>query len=248
MATLKHALALLSLSVSLALLPAPQPVAAQAPKVTSKIERVTLYRGQAQVTRAIPVEGDAGGLEIVVGNLPEQVVPGSLFAEGDDAVEIRAVRFRTRAVGEEPREEVRKLDEQIRDVQRQLEGEIICMCGSSGCVRASLSNCPMRPVCHGHVPQTARIRQLVDEGKTHDEILAAFVREYGANVLAVPEDRGFNRLAWMFPYVLAAAGLITIIVNARRWSSKPAVATGSSSVTSDPALEARLDDELRDLD
>jgi hypothetical protein len=134
-------------------------------------------------------------------------------------------------------------------VQRQLEGEIICMCGSSGCVRASLANCPMRPACHGHVPQTARIRQLVDEGRTHDEILAAFVAEYGPNVLAVPEDRGFNRLAWMLPYVLAAAGLITIVVNARRWSSRPALATGGgSSAPSDPALEARLDNELRDLD
>src|SRR5688572_6649646 len=29
---------------------------------------------------------------------------------------------------------------------RQVEGEVICMCGSSGCVRASLANCPMRPV------------------------------------------------------------------------------------------------------
>jgi hypothetical protein len=92
-----------------------------AANIDGRVTHVTLYRGQAQVTRAIPVEGDAGGLEIVVGNLPEQVVPGSLFAEGDDAVEIRAVRFRTRAVGEEPREEVRKLEEQIRDVQRQLE-------------------------------------------------------------------------------------------------------------------------------
>jgi cytochrome c-type biogenesis protein CcmF len=133
-------------------------------------------------------------------------------------------------------------------LQRELEGEIICMCGSSGCVRASLANCPMRPVCHGHIPQTARIRQLVDEGKTHDQILAAFVSEYGPNVLAVPEDRGFNRLAWMLPYVLAGAGLITIIVNARRWSRTPAVATGGATAAADPALEARLDDELRDLD
>jgi cytochrome c-type biogenesis protein CcmF len=131
---------------------------------------------------------------------------------------------------------------------RQVEGEVICMCGSSGCVRASLANCPMRPACHGHSEQIARLRQLVDEGKTHDEILAAFVSEYGQHVLSVPEDRGFNRLAWMLPYVLAAAGLIVIIVNARRWSRRPALATAGPSISNDPALEARLDDELRDLD
>jgi cytochrome c-type biogenesis protein CcmF len=134
------------------------------------------------------------------------------------------------------------------DVERQLEGEIICLCGSSGCVRATLANCPMRPACHGHTAQVARIRQLVAEGKTHDEIVAAFVAEHGQAVLAVPEDRGFNRLAWMLPYVLAAAGLITIIVNARRWSHHPAPASSGASVANDPALDARLDDELRDLD
>lgn len=86
-----------------------------------RVTEVTLYRGQAQVTRTVPVEAAAGRIEIVVGNLPEQIVPGSLFAEGGDAVEIRAVRFRTRAVGEEPREEVRALDQQILETQQQLD-------------------------------------------------------------------------------------------------------------------------------
>lgn len=86
-----------------------------------RVTQVTLFRGQAQITRTIPVEGDAGGIELVVGHLPEQVVPNSLFAEGGEAVEIRAVRFRTRAVGEEPREEVRALDQSIQEVQRQIE-------------------------------------------------------------------------------------------------------------------------------
>src|SRR6187431_3130076 len=78
-----------------------------AASVEGRVTGVTLYRGQAQVTRTIPIEG-TGNLEIVVGKLPEQVELNSLFAEGGDAVEIRAVTFRTRAVGEQPREEVRK--------------------------------------------------------------------------------------------------------------------------------------------
>ncbi len=88
--------------------------------VAGRVTQVTLYRGQAQVTRTISVDGN-GSLEIVVGQLPEQVVPNSLFAEGRDAVEVRAVRFRTRAVGEEPREEVRKLDHEIRETQLQID-------------------------------------------------------------------------------------------------------------------------------
>jgi len=89
--------------------------------IVGRVSHITLYRGQAMVTREISVEGDAGGLEIVVENLPEQVVPNSLFAEGNEQVEVRAVRFRSRAVGEEPREEVRELDQQLRELQQQLE-------------------------------------------------------------------------------------------------------------------------------
>ena len=77
---------------------------ARAAEADGRVTHVTLYRDQAQITRDIPVTGDAGPIELVVGNLPEQIVAGSLFAEGGDAIEIRAVRFRTRAVGDEPRE------------------------------------------------------------------------------------------------------------------------------------------------
>jgi len=74
------------------------------------------------------------------------------------------------------------------------------------------------------------------------------VRDYGQFVRDVPEDSGFNRLAWLLPYLLAAGGLVVIVVNARRWSHRPSVATGGASTVTDPALDARLDDELRDLD
>jgi hypothetical protein len=94
---------------------------AVAQTVNGRVSDVTLYRGQAKVTRTIPVDGEARALEVVVGELPEQIVPDSLFAEGGDAVEVRAVRYRTQAVGEQPREEVRELDREILDTQRQIE-------------------------------------------------------------------------------------------------------------------------------
>ena len=134
------------------------------------------------------------------------------------------------------------------DTQRRLEGELICMCGSAGCVRSTLANCPMRPACHGHTEQTARIKKAVDEGQPHDVILASFVRDFGQHVLEVPQDSGFNRLAWLLPYLLAAAGLAVIVLNARRWSHRPAAPTSGAAPAPDSALDARLDDELRDLD
>ena len=57
---------------------------------------------------------------MVVADLPENVLGDSLFAEGSEAVEVRAVRYLTRAVGQEPRDEVRQLDAQIQEVADKL--------------------------------------------------------------------------------------------------------------------------------
>jgi hypothetical protein len=101
-------------------------------ELAGKIDAVTVYRGQALITRLVDVPAPAGLREVVVTGLPEQVVPGSLFAEAGDGVEVRSVRFRTRPVAQDVREDVRKLESQIRDAtdaiaadtrDQQLNGE-----------------------------------------------------------------------------------------------------------------------------
>jgi cytochrome c-type biogenesis protein CcmF len=132
--------------------------------------------------------------------------------------------------------------------QRQLEEKIICMCGSSGCVHATLANCPMRPACHGHTAQVAEIKAFLNEGKDVDQSLVSFVEKYGQAVLAVPRNSGFNSLAWGLPYLLGALGLVTILLTSRRWSRPAAAVAGGAESQPEPGLDARLDDELRNLD
>ena len=89
--------------------------------VKGRVESVILYRGDALVTRSVPVDAPAGTVELVVAELPVAIMPESLFAEGGAGVEVRAVRFRTRAVGEEPREEVRALDREAEAIRDKTE-------------------------------------------------------------------------------------------------------------------------------
>jgi hypothetical protein len=51
----------------------------------------------------------------------------------------------------------------------------------------------------------------------------------------------------LLPYVVGAGALIGIVVTARRWS-RPAVLAAGPDLTIDPEVDARLDDELRNLD
>jgi uncharacterized protein (TIGR02231 family) len=94
------------------------PAGAQEKRVTSKVESVTLFRGQALVTRVVNLPEGAGEMEAVVPDLPADVVGGSLFAVGD-GVKVRSVRYRTQAVAAAPKKEVADLDAKIRAAQDQ---------------------------------------------------------------------------------------------------------------------------------
>ena len=58
----------------------------------------------------------------------------------------------------------------------------------------------------GHATQDRlAIRQLLNQGRTREQVIEYFIKKYGGQVaLAAPLDRGFNRLAWLFPYSIAA--------------------------------------------
>jgi hypothetical protein len=86
----------------------------------SRITEVRVYRGQALVTREVTFEATPGAQEVTVRDLPQQIVPDSLYATGDDNLTVRGVRYRTSAVNEAPRPEVQALDQQIQDAQDDL--------------------------------------------------------------------------------------------------------------------------------
>src|SRR5687768_5473934 len=70
-------------------------------EVKGLIDSVTVYRGQALVARVVDVPGPGGLREIVVTDLPIQVLPNSLFAESGDGAQVRSVLFRERAVSQD---------------------------------------------------------------------------------------------------------------------------------------------------
>jgi uncharacterized protein (TIGR02231 family) len=88
---------------------------------TGTISKVTVYRGQALVTRTLNVDLPAGTSELLVTDLPEKIVPESLYATTSGDVKVLSVRFREKAVKEDTREEVKKLDAQIEEVKRKLK-------------------------------------------------------------------------------------------------------------------------------
>jgi cytochrome c-type biogenesis protein CcmH len=122
--------------------------------------------------------------------------------------------------------------------QAKLEGEIMCpVCGTT--------------LDQSESPAAQQIKRVIardiSAGKSECRIKDELVANYGDSILAAPPSRGFGLLAWWVPLggiVLAAA---VVGLAAWRWS-RAREAESAHAVAVDPALERRLDDELRRYD
>jgi len=129
--------------------------------------------------------------------------------------------------------------------EKEMQHEIVCTCG--GCGHQNLAEC-RKDACVVAHQMRGELAALIDQGKSRDEIIQAFMTKYGSEeMLGAPVDKGFNRLAWLFPYAAGATGALLVGFAAVRWS-RHLPARADAPVAADPDLEERLDDELRDLD
>ena len=67
----------------------------------------------------------------------------------------------------------------------------------------------------------AELVAAVDRGDNDDLTLQSFVQKYGPTVLAAPTKTGFDRVAWIAPYVALILGLGLVGFIVRAWRSRP---------------------------
>jgi len=94
---------------------------ADVPTTTGAISKVTVYRGQALVTRTISIDLPPGASELIVKDLPAMIVSESIYAQTSDNIKVLSVRYRQKAVSQATREEVKQLDDKIEDVKYKLK-------------------------------------------------------------------------------------------------------------------------------
>ncbi len=127
-------------------------------------------------------------------------------------------------------------------LEQQMREEMGCTCGT--CAHEPLTKC----TCGAAQQMRSDLRAQIDQGKNRDEIIQSLIALYGSQqFLAAPLDEGFNRLAWLFPYALAATGVVFVGCAAARWARHRQPA-GEPPAFADTDFDERLDDELRNLD
>lgn len=122
--------------------------------------------------------------------------------------------------------------------------KLSCFCGT--CPHLSVSVC----TCSKADEIKAEIKQKIAQGMTEQQIINAFVAEYGQTVLSAPPKSGFNLSVWMIPFLAFVVGgivLFAFLKNQQRPSANQTPTSPSKMPDqSDPDEEyrQRINDEL----
>jgi cytochrome c-type biogenesis protein CcmH len=100
----------------------------------------------------------------------------------------------------------------------RLGHKLMCVCGCN----QVLLECN-----HVGCPRSDGMRQelatYIARGDSDDLVLQAFVQKYGPTVLLAPTHKGFNRVAWIVPYLTLLLGLAAVTLIVRAWRGRPLV-------------------------
>ena len=100
---------------------------------------------------------------------------------------------------------------------------------------------------HGDAKMEAKIRELVNEGKTKQEVMDYYVAIYGERILASPVARGFNLMAWLAPIAVFLLGLLVFVNYLKHKPREPA----SETVTSESQIipyDDIIERELKEME
>jgi cytochrome c-type biogenesis protein CcmH/NrfF len=121
---------------------------------------------------------------------------------------------------------------------RRVGARVACQCGCTD----SVATCSMLE-CHFSKPAKERIAQMQSVGMSDQQIVQAFIRDYGAGVYLAPP----NAFGWIVPYASLGLGMVVIWLFMRRYyKPKPMTDLGPVEID-DPALAKYKDQIEKDM-
>ena len=104
----------------------------------------------------------------------------------------------------------------------KVESRLMCYCG---CTDLTVHVCN----CGTAAGIKSDIRERLAQGQSPDEIVSAYVAQYGEQILSAPTASGFNLLAWVMPFAVLFAAGAAVIMLVRRWGARGALPVGASA-------------------
>ncbi len=143
------------------------------------------------------------------------------------AAAILAVAALAQTAAEKPTMDVRRVGARLQ-----------CQCGC----KDSVATCSMLE-CSFSKPAKERIAKMQSVGMTDEQIIQAFIRDYGAGIYLAPP----NAFGWIVPYASVGIGLVIVWLFIRKYRKPRPVAEIGPVEIDDPALEKYKDQIEKDL-
>ena len=93
--------------------------------------------------------------------------------------------------------------------------------------------------CDAAKSELQQVDSMLAKGMSEQQIIEAFVQQYGTIVYVEPPKHGFGLVAWLMPIVYSVVGLALVIFIVRKWYfNRPATPAGTPPAgTTNDALE-----------
>jgi cytochrome c-type biogenesis protein CcmH/NrfF len=121
---------------------------------------------------------------------------------------------------------------------RRVGSRLECQCGC----KDSVATCSMLE-CHFSKPAKERIAQMQAVGMSDEQIVQAFIRDYGAGIYLAPP----NAFGWIIPYAAVGLGLVGIWLFLKKYRKPQPLAEVGPMELDDPALAKYKDQIEKDL-
>lgn len=100
--------------------------------------------------------------------------------------------------------------------------QLMCVCGCN----QVLLECN-HVGCSYSTRMRDELTAAVTRGQSDNNVLQWFIQTYGTTVLTVPTDHGFNRIAWIMPYLALVLGIGLVVFIVAVWKKRPLVVHAS---------------------
>lgn len=126
-----------------------------------------------------------------------------------------------------------------------IEKKLRCSCGCGLDIytcRTTDFQCTYSPALHKEV------LRLTGQGKTAQQVIDAFVAQYGQEALMAPPKRGFNLAGYFVPSIAIVIAAVVLVRVLRRWTRDAAAAAPATTASVPNATPQELERLRRELD
>jgi cytochrome c-type biogenesis protein CcmH len=122
----------------------------------------------------------------------------------------------------------------------KLGHNLICTCGCNQVLlECNHVGCPASDAMRNE------LTAAMQKDGNNEAVLATFVAKYGPTVLAAPTTKGFDRVAWIMPFVVLTLGLIGAVMVTKAWRQRTTLASATSAPINED-LRARIRQETEE--